>query len=50
MKKLEKYGESVKVKTKQMVIDYTNKTGQKIGWFYDQAVKEKIDRELKLKK
>jgi hydrogenase maturation factor len=47
---MSKYGESVKVKTKQKVLLHTDKTGQKIGAFYDLAALEKIERDSKKKK
>lgn len=40
-----KYGESVKVKTKQEVIKHLEGSGRMIGAFYDIAAKEKMERE-----
>lgn len=41
-----KYGETVAgIKTKQLVLDYIAHTGQKMGAFYDIAVREKIERD-----
>lgn len=46
-----KYGETVAgIKTKQLVLDYIARTGQKLGAFYDIAVTEKIEREIIAKK
>lgn len=47
---MNKYGEPVKVKTKDKVLAHVEKTGQKIGAFYDIAALEKIERESKKKK
>lgn len=41
-----KYGETVSgIKTKQEVLKHVEKTGQKLGAFYDIAAKEKLERE-----
>lgn len=41
-----KYGETVSgIKTKQEVLQHVEKTGQKLGAFYDIAAKEKLERE-----
>jgi len=43
---VKKYGETVSgIKTKQEVLKHVEKTGQKLGAFYDIAAKEKLERE-----